>query len=169
MSWGVDPSTQRVSIGYVTSGQSGVRTRSFRTDLRDGERLWHIYAETFGLCRELHALAPARFVLVEQPFAFGKPVPPVSYMAMAAIMLAATRATGARVAPCAPPGKWKKLALGDGHGNATKEQVMAWAHANGYNGDVQDEADALGIAHAAHAISSGTSATDPWLRVPASP
>jgi Holliday junction resolvasome RuvABC endonuclease subunit len=151
--WGIDPSTQRVSIAWVTDGgERGVQTRSFDPLLRDGERLWHIYAETWDLCKQIHASRPARFVWVEQPFAFGKPVPPVSYMAMGAIMIAARRVTAAPVEPCAPPGRWKKLALGPGYGNAKKEQIMVWARERGYDGNLQDEADALGIAVAARAL-----------------
>lgn len=143
--YGIDPSTLRVSIAYVTDdGQRGVETRSFRTDLRDGERLWHIYAETFGLCRQLHEIAPARLVLVEQPF--GRNVPPVSYLAMGAIMMAATRVTDAPVQPIPPP-TWKLRALGKG--NASKDDVLAWARQQGYGGALFDEADAMGIAEAA--------------------
>lgn len=45
-------------------------------------------------------------------------------------------------------GTWKRVAVG--HGNASKTQVLAWAHRNGLRLDArQDEADALAIAWAA--------------------
>jgi Holliday junction resolvasome RuvABC endonuclease subunit len=46
-------------------------------------------------------------------------------------------------------GTWKKEALGDGHGGATKEEVMAHAIALGYEGQDQDIADALVMADCA--------------------
>lgn len=147
VAWGVDPSTQRVSIGWASGdGWRGVRTRSFNGALRDGARLDHIYAETYRLCGELVvSFPPPRLVLVEQPF--GRNVPPVSYLAMAAIMVAAVRATGATVRPVPPP-TWKRDALGKG--DATKDEVLAWARSTaGYTGELYDESDALAIAEAA--------------------
>jgi Holliday junction resolvasome RuvABC endonuclease subunit len=41
--------------------------------------------------------------------------------------------------------EWKKPVIGNG--NASKELVMAWARGRGYDGDRQDAADALAIAH----------------------
>jgi Holliday junction resolvasome RuvABC endonuclease subunit len=131
-------------------GSCGVETKSFRDDVREGERLNHIFVETYGLLTRLHFASPAGFVWVEQPFAFGKPVPPVSYMVMGAIMVAAVRATSAVVEAQRSPGAWKRLALGAGFGNAKKPQIVAWARAEcGYAGALEDEADALGIAVAA--------------------
>lgn len=145
--WGVDPSTQRVSIAWANvDGWRGVETRSFNPALRDGQRLDHIYAETYRLGSELVELRPSpELVLVEQPF--GNNVPPVSYLAMGVIMLAAVRATGATVRSVPPP-TWKRAALGKG--NATKDEVLAWARSMaGYTGELYDESDALGIAEAA--------------------
>lgn len=153
--WGCDPSTQRVSIAWARhdSGVQGVLTRSFRTDLRDGQRLWHIYAETFTLCQEvLHDSGHPTLTLVEQPFANprgGNRVNPVSYMALGVSMAAIYRITKMPVDLCKSPGWWKRRSVG--FGNASKDQVMAWAKYHGYAGSLQDEADAMGVAEAARA------------------
>ena len=44
------------------------------------------------------------------------------------------------------PTEWKRVLLDNGA--ASKAQIMEWARAEGYEGRVQDEADALGIARA---------------------
>jgi Holliday junction resolvasome RuvABC endonuclease subunit len=147
--WGVDPSTQRVSIAVVTpDGQRDVAVRSFGT-YKEGERLHHIYRETgeFAgkLVRAWHGLPG--FVWVEQPFAFKHPVPPVSYMVQGVIMAALYAATGAVVESCKPPATWKSLAVGNG--NANKAAVMEWAHLNGCPSGLQDDCDAWAIAEAA--------------------
>jgi len=68
-------------------------------------------------------------------------------MVVGVIMLAAARATGAVVEAQRSPASWKAGALGRGHGRAKKPEILAWARAEcGYTGDLQDEADALGIA-----------------------
>lgn len=154
--FGIDPSTQRVSIAWA-GDQQGVATRSFDTRLRGGERLWHIYAETFALCRDLPR---PDYVMVEQPFAFagrnGNRVEPISYMAMGQIMTAVFRATGAPVDPIRSPSWWKKRSVGNGR--ASKGDVMRWALERGYaavlarntaRSPLQDEADAWAMAHAA--------------------
>jgi hypothetical protein len=150
--WGVDPSTQRVSIAYVTDNDlRHVMTRSFRQDLDDGARWAHVYAETFELCRALYLAAPPRLVLVEQPFASpkgGNRVHPSSYMAIAGIMIAAVRVTEAQVR-MVNVSSWKARAYGKGNGHAGKDFMMAWARGQGYQGDLQDEADAYGLAEAA--------------------
>lgn len=138
--WGVDPSTRRVSIAWAGREQ-GVATQSFNARLQGGERLWHIYSATYRLARQLPA--PDR-ILVEQPF--GHNVPPISQWAMATIMTACWRATGAPAHPIPVP-SWKLRAVG--RGNANKHDVMTWARQNGYTGTLQDEADAWAIAHAA--------------------
>ena len=145
--WGCDPSTKRLSVGYVRQdGSRGVSTRSFAQG-RNGERLGHIYAETQDFAVQLVAEAGRPgFIMVEQPF--GKHVPPVSYMVVGVIMAAFDRCL--RV-PCetVPVPTWKKLALGDGFGGAPKAAVMRWARTLGYAGVLEDEADALAIAVAA--------------------
>jgi Holliday junction resolvasome RuvABC endonuclease subunit len=145
--WGVDPSVHRVAVAWCGEEQ-GVRTRSFAPG-KEGSRLAHIYAETFDLGRELRRTVPPGFVWVEQPFAFGKPVPPVSYMVQGVIMAALHASTEGVVEAVKPPATWKALALGQGFGNARKPVVMEWARANGYAGWLQDEADALAMAVAA--------------------
>jgi hypothetical protein len=50
------------------------------------------------------------------------------------------------------PTTWKAKAIGQGHGFAKKPEIMAWAHSIGYEGNLEDEADALGVATAGAVI-----------------
>jgi Holliday junction resolvasome RuvABC endonuclease subunit len=146
--WGVDPSTLRISIGVITrGGERRVRVKSFPRGNLHGARLDDIYVDTLAFARETAEMyGLPGFVYVEQPFAYGHPVPPVSYMVQGVIMAAIVRATGA-VVESVPPPKWKATAVGNG--NANKAAVMEWARLNGCPSDLQDDADAWAIAEAA--------------------
>lgn len=67
---------------------------------------------------------------------------------MAAVVEEAAKSTipGAMVI-CLRPSQWKVWAIG--HGDATKDALMAHAHRRGYDGDDQDIADALCMASGA--------------------
>lgn len=140
---GVDPSTKRVSFATVGPGGFRVATRSFNTGLKDGERWEHIRSETAGLVEGLlrDGWTPPAYVLVEEPG--GKNVHPSSYYAIGAITAALHSVTGV-VVELIPPSSWKLAGLG--YGSADKQQIMRWARSVGYEGALEDESDALGIA-----------------------
>lgn len=164
--WGVDPSTLRVAVAYVTrEGARAVRTASF-PQIEGPARLSAIYAETRRFVAEDLGtfFPPPGLVLVEQPS--GKSENPnLSYAV--GVTLAALH-DGLRVAymrgaviETIPSSSWKKA--GCGHGNLwkpTKKKlgrtpvfedygVAVWARENGYAGSSWDDADAWGIAEAA--------------------
>lgn len=146
--WGLDPSTLRVALGVISPAPEGV---SVTWDVLSLPRLtgtWRLTSALWELKRwfKTHAeiTMPCR-VMLEQPF--GKHVHPISYQILTVVLLAAAGATGCDVELVAPP-KWKKLALGDGHGGAPKHEILHWARCVGYTGLLEDEADAIGIATA---------------------
>jgi hypothetical protein len=166
--WGVDPSTLRLAVAYVTpEGRRGVRTVPFARG-EGPARLSEIYAQTrsFALYSTAMSLAapegsgvlPAPgLVLVEQPS--GKMEnPSLSYavgVIQAALYDGLYSALGhpVRIETCTSSW-WKKRACG--RGNIFKPKrvleeygVLTWARANGYEGASWDEADAFGIAEAA--------------------
>jgi Holliday junction resolvasome RuvABC endonuclease subunit len=149
--WGVDPSTLRVAIGWA-GPRRGVETKSFPR-LRDGERLEAIHDLTRAFVIQLLEDAPAPgVVLVEQPAAYGRQVEPALYYAVGVVQAAVCaqlRVSLGRgvVVETVPVGVWKKHGVGSGA--AKKPDVLRWARLNGYEGLLQDEADALAIAEAA--------------------
>jgi hypothetical protein len=152
--WGCDPSTKRLSIGWVKAdGGRGVATRSFGRDWSDdGARLDHFHAEVRAFAVELVAEGGhPGFIWLEQPF--GKQVPPISHMAVGAIGAALHGALGCPVELVGAP-TWKVAALGPGFGTCSKKDpagypVARWARTMGYRGVLEDEMDALAIAVAA--------------------
>lgn len=141
--WGVDPSTVRVSIATAVSGAwVSVQTKQFtKCAPRTGERLKTIGWETADLAGDLAVQCPPCAVFVEQPFAAGRGVEPELYYAVGVI-----QAVLAEFAPVQtiPVPTWKKQAVG--YGAAKKPDVLRWAQRKGYEGESQDEADAIGIA-----------------------
>jgi hypothetical protein len=163
--WGVDPSTVRLSVAYVTpEGARGVRTVPFAR--ADGSaRLSEIYAQTRLFAR--HVWSPwteARvdfpapgLVLVEQPS--GKMENPNLSYAVGVIQAAlydglySALGRAVRIETCTSSW-WKKRACGRGNLYKPKlrgdeYEVLTWARQNGYAGSSWDEADAWGIAEAA--------------------
>jgi hypothetical protein len=163
--WGVDGSTVRLSVAYVTpEGARGVRTVPFAR--ADGPaRLSEIYRETrlFALHRDdaqmRGDLPVPGLVLVEQPSGTMEN-PNLSYavgVIQAALYDGLYSALGraVRIETCTS-GHWKKVACGRGNlykpktlTGAEPYGVLTWARQNGYAGSSWDEADAWGIAEAA--------------------
>lgn len=167
--WGIDPSTVRSALSIILPsgsfdttvvaipqpGDEASRLHEAREELTAYYRLmW----QTFG--------APG-VVSVEQPFAFGRNVHPQSYY-ITGINLCALRDSGI-VCPIFTrgPGQWKKVALGEGFGQAKKPYILRWARGLGLAEEcpkcgtgsedkkkeckydktpVHDKADSLGIA-----------------------
>jgi hypothetical protein len=159
--WGVDPSTVRLSVAFVTpEGRRGVRTVPFA---RAGgpARLSEIYAQTrlFALEGWVHAGFPLPgLVLVEQPS--GKMENPNLSYAVGVIQAALYDGLYSmidrpvQIETCTSSW-WKKRACGRGNIFKPKKRdmdpygVLTWARQNGYAGSSWDEADAWGIAEAA--------------------
>jgi hypothetical protein len=158
--WGVDPSTQRISIacGPLVQTHSFPRTEGLA-------RLSDIYHGTVAFVETLQISgwpAPG-FILLEQPS--GKTINlELTYavgVTAAALQYGVEDWIGSVQMETISSSSWKKLATGYGvaskvdpeTGKPWKDRerypVMRWARANGYTGNSWDEADALGIAEAA--------------------
>jgi hypothetical protein len=161
--WGVDPSTVRLSVAYVTpDGARGVRTVPFAR-VEGPARLSEIYAQTRLFA--VDAVEPWRWgwplpglVLVEQPS--GKMENPNLSYAVGVIQAAlydglySALGRAVRIETCTSSW-WKKRACGRGNlykpkkGDLEPYGVLTWARQNGYAGSSWDESDAWGIAEAA--------------------
>lgn len=154
--WGLDPSSLRVSLAVVSpGGLVDVETRSLPKSSMGLSR-W--YAESYAtLVPWLTARAAERtpgLVLLEEPFSHGKShVHPTSNRMLGVLLAALGRALAPQrveLVELIGPQSWKARALGKGHGHAKKDEILSWARAAaGYGGELQDEADAIGIATAA--------------------
>jgi hypothetical protein len=171
--WGIDPSTQRISLGIVSPGGVEARTLSLaQGGDHPGVRLARAESALCVWFAQLARLdwpspdgrAPRLIpvaLAVEEPFGEGHGAPPVQLQMMCGVVLAAVwrqfgtrtrvlmKGRGANIG--VPPGTWKAQAMGAGHGRARKPEITAWAQrACGWPGvsatRPQDEADALGIA-----------------------
>lgn len=88
---------------------------------------------------------------VEQPFAVGRMIDPISWGIWAVTMEVCGELFGKPpiAAPVVPiePMSWKASALGKGRGHARKPEVLTWAReVAAYPGTLEDEADATGVA-----------------------
>lgn len=154
--WGIDPSSLRVSVAIVAPGGVDVYTET-KSLPKSNMGLSRWYAESHKvLARWLADMAqlwPPGLVLLEEPFSHGKShVHPTSNRMLGVVLAALGEALASPVelVELIGPQSWKARALGKGYGHAKKDEVMAWARdAAGYEGELQDEADAIGIATAA--------------------
>jgi Holliday junction resolvasome RuvABC endonuclease subunit len=147
---GIDPSTKRVAAACVQNGTIRWATRSLPVRKGDEAQRW---AAAYETCSSFFKELAGEWgrpvgVAVERPF--GAHVPAQSQWALGVILAALGPWVGGPVV-LANSKTWKRVSLGDGHGNASKDEVMAWAQSAGYDGALQDEADAIGIA-TAHAV-----------------
>lgn len=154
--WGIDPSSLRMSLAMIVPGGPSVEV-STRSLPKSSMGLSRWFAESYDvLVPWLSSWAtayPPALVLLEEPFSHGKThVHPTSNRMLGVLLAALGRALGSPVelVELIGPQSWKAQALGAGHGHATKPEIMEWARAAaGYQGSLQDEADAIGIATAA--------------------
>lgn len=156
--FGIDPSTQRMSLAVLLpvpqrrfvgpTGPVPCVVDTLSLPQRKGAERWAaIQRELVPWLGALIGSWRPQAVFIEQPFAYGRSVPPVSYYAIG-VLLAVLGSYRQRVEMIGP-GEWKKLALGAGKGAARKPDVLAWARrAAGYEGALEDEADAIGVATA---------------------
>lgn len=141
LTWGFDPSVNYPAAGEWPTG----RVALLHTDFFGPARLADLYAKWTALVREWYR-PDLEAVFVER--IRGKH--PMDALVMASgIIEAATHAVLAELGSEAAifelsTAEWKAHAVGRGH--AQKSEVLRWAQENGYEGEVQDEADALAIA-----------------------
>lgn len=132
-----------VAVRKVALATASVRTALVPLPKYDGARS---LLEAFDILRtEMRAFEAEPFVVaVEQPFGkFNKQ----HLDHVVGVTLAAAAWAWDCPVLSVPTARWKSLAMS--RGNAKKDDVMAWALRQGYEGTSQDEADALGIARAA--------------------
>jgi hypothetical protein len=184
--WGVDPSSKRMAFGGLIP--PGLEVELAR-DIDDAERAPSLRWATVSLPvhdslsvklaawagrigRHVETLRgdwgyPA-LVVVEQPFSTGHKTEPVSYYAIAALLVALGLRVPEAEVVFMPPQTWKLKATGSGYAPGTpkgtpsrirqaaeKARLMAWAIEAGYTGSLQDEADVVGIATAAGVLLEG--------------
>lgn len=130
-------------------------TTKFKAGLDVGARLADIHDRTVEAGRAFAVDHPPTWVWVEQLALFSRRPSPILYYATGTIIGALYEAlrdcydhpvTVSEI----PPSSWKAEACGDGRIDKAGGKVLAWAQRNGYEGEVPDEADALGIAVAGH-------------------
>lgn len=181
---GIDPSTRRISAATLvpvdqrSDAAFVVSSLSLPQPGTDAARLALGQAALVPWLGALLRRWDPEVVVVEQPFAAAKHVPPVSYYTIG-VLLAVLGTFRVRVA-MVTPAQWKRAALGAGRGGVKKPgpkcprggshtwaydhllqgpaveclkcgdayAVLTWARAAGYAGRVWDEADAIGIATA---------------------
>lgn len=151
--WGIDPSSKRVALavlepgsppalswGVVSLGQPDHRAWKF--NVGHGEQL-----EFFG---EWADRAYPDVVYLEEPFLPRDRREAPTHLLMYGVTLAALGFALGSTVPVREIGasSWKARAMGQGYGHAKKPEIMRWAHAAGYTGSIEDEADAVGIATA---------------------
>lgn len=165
--WGLDPSTVRLSVGIVDAhGPEDLlllwHTVSYSTAGGMDRRLAAALGE---LLRELTELrnryGKPMAVFLEEPFGGsdnpgkgGKIIKPHphSFYFVAVVLCALGHLFSDVPVTMIAPTTWKAKAMGQGHGHAKKPEIMEWAHAVGYTGALEDEADAIGIATAGAVI-----------------
>lgn len=152
--WGLDPSTTVIAIA-VHDGKR-IRMTSLRAIAQGGssaERLASAVSDLAVWFRGVVELyGRPEIVVLEQPFGQGRRVHPQSQYMVAAVQIALVAGVGRTVdVRMLGPGKWKNMAYGAPHGTAGKPKLMQLAMEH-YPADMtQDEADAVGMALAAHA------------------
>lgn len=167
--WGIDADTKRVSVAGLRaaifagdlSSRLDWRTRSLPQSgpahIRQSRSLEGLLVLVHGLKQDWGV--PTR-VLIEDPFAASAQALTAQQRAMGVLLAALGLELGLGVdVRFAPPQTWKLAATGVGRGNfegskeerrrQEKARLMGWARTVGYTGDLQDEADACGVAVAA--------------------
>lgn len=171
--WGFDCSTTVIALAIVNpqdddTPEVGTFIHGVRDRDKGARRLAALHDDLRPFLERFLPLAPPIAVLVEQPFGQGKARPhPQSYYIVSVVLTALAQALPDECAiGVIDPSSWKRDSMGDGHGFATKREILGWALAHGLAhdchechgegegdcpkaGPAHDEADALGVATAA--------------------
>lgn len=145
----MDVSTRKIAIGGIRDGGKIVTSvLELDPDARGARRLVGARLTAFaafGAYRTECGACAVEIPLIKRA--------DLRLLGVAAVVLeAAQAAMPGTVVMDVPVARWKKGALGDGHGNADKAEVMAHALTLGYQGSDQDVADALVIADYARGL-----------------
>ena len=146
--WGVDLSTKALDVAFVADdGRWQVNSCVFAPCDDKPRRLVEQMRRTERFADAMADHFPPLAVFVELPT--GRHPSPWLTMSCGAVLTGLSIALRERYAhPVSirtiAVSAWKKRVLGNG--NASKDAVMAWAQANGYESDRQDGADALAVA-----------------------
>jgi Holliday junction resolvasome RuvABC endonuclease subunit len=148
--WGIDPGINRCAFACAHAGSPwiDVETLTTSSNATEGERLGLLDRQLRIYGRQLAGRCPPAVIWVEQPS--GRFQKPQLLYAVGVVQAALYEALEVPVFSI-PSSKWKRWSVGVG--NASKEQVRAWAERT-TQGEVddQDEADAIAIAYAGRAI-----------------
>lgn len=146
--WGMDVSTRRLAVAIVDAdGWEDVDTLEYGKTEPGAQRLSRIFHTTAAYVGRLAVDHPPVCVWVEQPT--GRHPAPTLVHAVGVVM-AATYSALSELYPFPVSvlgigvSEWKAVTVG--RGNASKQDIAAWAAGIGYDGTSQDEADAIGIA-----------------------
>ena len=145
--WGIDVALSRLAVACASLATSDVAVVTVPItvgDATEGERLGLFDRQVRCNARTLAELFPPTVVWVEQPSGRHRALQ-LAY-ASGVVQAALFEVLGGVPVWSIPSSAWKRRALGDGHGNATKAQVRAWVDEVGIDVNDQDEADAAGIA-----------------------
>jgi Holliday junction resolvasome RuvABC endonuclease subunit len=147
--YGIDPALSRIAVAIAELGAEHVEVTSLvtATDAVEGERLGLLDRQVRVWATQLRVEFPPAAVWVEQPSGRFRNLALV--YATGVIQAALFEALGGVPVWTIPSGTWKLRAVGVG--NATKDQVKAWAEGVA-EVDGQDEADAVAIACAGRAM-----------------
>jgi Holliday junction resolvasome RuvABC endonuclease subunit len=146
--WAVDPALSRLAIAFAALGSERIEVETLVTanDATEGERLGLLDRQVRIAARQLAGDYPPAVVWVEQPSGRFRNLQ-LSYAV--GVLQAALSETLSCPVWTIPSSAWKVRTVGVG--NATKQQVMAWAERHATI-DGQDEADAVAIAWAGRAM-----------------
>lgn len=155
--WGIDPSSRRVSVAAVKNGLEWVETLSLPKGWDECRKFSAAHEALVPWLGELGREVPSH-VFVEEPFLPRDHRQQPTHVWMFGVVLAALGSAlpaGVKVRLIGAP-SWKCRALGKGHGRAKKPEIMEWARSVAhYQGDLEDEADAVGVATAGAVLISG--------------
>lgn len=158
--WGIDIAVAHLEFAFADMDSDHVEAEGLITkcEWREGERLASVHRQVMIYTRQIAGVYPPYAVFVEQPS--GRfPKPQLSYVCgvvQAAVFEALSvpqRRSRERIGTpvwTITSGSWKKWTVGAG--NATKEQAAAWATAQRYKFEGQDQCDAVCCAAAGRMI-----------------
>lgn len=143
--WGIDPSSKRLAVAVVEGDGSFAATNVRLAENPNREaRFADAHAAQVDYLKQLPTPA---LVFIEEPFVPRDRRQVPTHLLMYGVTLAALGEVlmGVPVTELTAS-QWKAQAMGKGNGFAKPAQYLEWAQSIGYEGRVEDEAAALGVA-----------------------
>jgi hypothetical protein len=145
--WGIDASSKRIALAMLVPGpRLRWATLSLPQPRSQLLRFGGAYEEQlafFAMHRDMHG---ASVVYIEEPFMpRDRREVPTHLLAYGVTLAALGQVLGNRPLVEVGPSRWKAKAMGAGHGHAEKPDILRWAQSVGYTGQLEDEADAIGV------------------------